>query len=98
MKTLPSLSAARSAPEAGANATADFVAATNGGVNFGGTVGSISAWGVSGAIWGDPANPTGWSAPACRVLFPARRTLLMPCRPGYEALSQVKPGRHFEVA
>ena len=47
----------------GANATADFVAATNGGVNFGGTVGSLSAWGVSSAIWGDPANPTGWSAP-----------------------------------
>jgi hypothetical protein len=47
----------------GANATADFVAATNGAVNFGGTVGSISAWGVSSAIWGDPANPTGWSVP-----------------------------------
>jgi hypothetical protein len=47
----------------GANATADFVAATNGGVSFGGTVGSISAWGVSSAIWADPANPTGWSVP-----------------------------------
>jgi len=47
----------------GANATAEFVAATNGGVSFGGTVGSISAWGVSAAIWGDPANPTGWSVP-----------------------------------
>jgi hypothetical protein len=47
----------------GANATADFVAATNGGVNFGGTVGAVSAWGVSDAIWGDPANSTGWSVP-----------------------------------
>lgn len=47
----------------GSNATADFVAATNGGVNFGGTVGSVSAWGVSDAIWGDPANTTGWSLP-----------------------------------
>jgi hypothetical protein len=47
----------------GATATADFVAATNAGVSFGGTVGSVSAWGVSGAIWGDPANPTGWSVP-----------------------------------
>jgi hypothetical protein len=47
----------------GANATADFVAATNAGVNFGGTVGSVSAWGVSSAVWGDPANPTGWSVP-----------------------------------
>jgi len=47
----------------GANAIADFVAATNGGVNFGGTVGPVSAWGVSNAIWGDPANITGWSVP-----------------------------------
>ena len=47
----------------GSNATADFVAATNGGVNFGGTVGSVSAWGVSDATWGDPANSTGWSVP-----------------------------------
>lgn len=37
----------------GANATADFVAATNGGVSFGGTVGALSAWGISSAIWGD---------------------------------------------
>jgi uncharacterized lipoprotein NlpE involved in copper resistance len=47
----------------GANAVTDFVAATNGGVNFGGTVGAISAWGISGAVWGDPANVTGWSIP-----------------------------------
>jgi len=47
----------------GPNATADFVAATNGGVNFGGTVGALSAWGVSAAVWGDPANATGWSVP-----------------------------------
>ena len=47
----------------GANAVTDFVAATNGGVNFGGTVGAVSAWGFSAAIWGDPANSTGWSVP-----------------------------------
>jgi hypothetical protein len=47
----------------GANAISDFVSATNGGVSFGGTVGAVSAWGVSNAIWGDPANPTGWSVP-----------------------------------
>lgn len=47
----------------GSTATADFVSATNGGVNFGGTVGSLSAWGVSDAIWGDPANTSGWSLP-----------------------------------
>ncbi|MGH8208583.1 MAG: hypothetical protein ACREU6_03130, partial [Steroidobacteraceae bacterium] len=47
----------------GTNATTAFVAATNGGVNFGGTVGSLPAWGISAAIWADPANSTGWSLP-----------------------------------
>jgi len=54
----------------GSNAVADFVAATNGGVNFGGSVGAVSAWGVSYAKWGDPANPSGWSVP-WTVLLPA---------------------------
>ena len=45
----------------GSNAIAAFVAASNGGVNFGGSVGSLSAWGVSAATWGDPANAGGWS-------------------------------------
>src|SRR5213082_1918360 len=45
----------------GANAIPAFVAATNGGVNFGGTVGALTAFGVSGATWGDAANPGGWS-------------------------------------
>jgi hypothetical protein len=45
----------------GSNAVADFVSATNGGVNFGGTVGSLTAWGVSRATWGDAANPNGWA-------------------------------------
>jgi hypothetical protein len=45
----------------GNGAVAAFVMATNGGVNFGGTVGALSAWGVSGATWGDAANLTGWS-------------------------------------
>jgi len=45
----------------GANAIPEFVAATNGGVNFGGTVGALTAWGVSAATWGDMANPAGWS-------------------------------------
>jgi hypothetical protein len=47
----------------GSNAIADFVAATNGGVNFGGTAGSVTAWGASYATWNDPANPSGWSVP-----------------------------------
>ena len=46
----------------GSNAVAQFVAATNAGVNFGGTAGTLSAWGASTAIWGDTANPQGWSA------------------------------------
>jgi hypothetical protein len=45
----------------GVNANPEFVAATNGGVNFGGTVGALTAWGVSAATWGDLANPGGWS-------------------------------------
>ena len=46
----------------GSNAVADFVSATNGAVNLGGTVGALAAYGVSAATWGDPANPSGWSA------------------------------------
>ena len=46
----------------GGNAVADFVTATNGAVDFGGTVGALSAYGVSAATWGDPANLSGWSA------------------------------------
>jgi Domain of unknown function (DUF4382) len=53
----------------GANAAADFATATNGGVSFGGTVGAVNAWGISGATWADPANPSGWSA-AWSILEP----------------------------
>jgi len=35
----------------------------SGSADFGGTVGSIPAYGASFARWGDTANPTGWSAP-----------------------------------
>ena len=47
----------------GSSAVADYVAATNGGVNFGGTYGAVMAWGASFARWADPANPTGWTIP-----------------------------------
>jgi hypothetical protein len=47
--------------ESGSNAIADFVSATGGAVNFGGTVGALQAWGVSSATWADPANASGWS-------------------------------------
>ena len=56
--------------DTGANAVSDFVAATNGGVNFGGTVGAVKTYGISAARWGDPANTTGWSVP-WTVLLPA---------------------------
>jgi len=57
--------------DTGANAVSDFVAATNGGVNFGGTVGAVKTYGISAARWGDPANTTGWSVP-WTVLLPSR--------------------------
>jgi hypothetical protein len=53
----------------GTGATAAFAAATSGAVNFGGSVGALNAWGVSDAIWADPANAAGWSARAA-VLLP----------------------------
>ncbi len=53
----------------GSNAVNDFVSAVGGGVNFGGTFGAVNAWGASRAVWGDTANPAGWSA---------RWTVLMP--------------------
>jgi Domain of unknown function (DUF4382) len=45
----------------GSDAIAQFVAATNGGVSFGGSVGDLTGWGVSAARWADMSNPTGWS-------------------------------------
>ena len=46
----------------GADAVNEFVAATGGSVNFGGTVGAVPSYGVSFAIWNDPANASGWAA------------------------------------
>jgi hypothetical protein len=43
------------------------IAATDGSVNFGGTVGAVPTRGTSFAIWADPANATGWSAAASIV-------------------------------
>ena len=53
----------------GTGAVPAFVAATDGGVNFGGSVGALTAWGVSAATWADAANPSGWSL---------RNAILMP--------------------
>ena len=56
--------------DTGTNAVGDFVAASSGSVNFGGTVGAMKTYGISGARWGDPADTTGWSSP-WTVLLPA---------------------------
>jgi hypothetical protein len=48
---------------AGPAAIADFIAATSGTVSFGGNAKAITPVGVSDARWGDPADPSGWSAP-----------------------------------
>jgi hypothetical protein len=54
----------------GPNAIANFVSATNGSVNFGGSVGSVPSRGISFATWNDPANPNGWAA-AASILTPS---------------------------
>jgi len=54
----------------GTGAIASYVTTTNGAVNFGGSAGTVSAWGMSVARWEDPANTTGWSVP-WTVLLPA---------------------------
>ena len=54
----------------GANAIADFISATNGSVNFGGSVGSVPSRGISFATWNDPAKPNGWAASAT-ILTPS---------------------------
>jgi hypothetical protein len=49
----------------GTNAIAQFSSAVGGGSAGGFTFAGqdFFAWGVSGAIWGDPANPSGWAVP-----------------------------------
>ena len=49
--------------DSGMNAIRDFVSATGGSVNFGGTVGALSAVGGSYATWNNKANPNGWAVP-----------------------------------
>ncbi len=51
----------------GSTAVADWVSATNGAVDFAGSVATVPAYGVSFATWADPANPSGWSAYASIV-------------------------------
>jgi len=54
----------------GANAISNFVNATNGlSVNFGGSVGPLPVYGVSYAVWNDPAKTNNWDVPSA-VLVP----------------------------
>ena len=73
----------------GSNAVAAFVAATNGGVNFGGTVGALTAWGASAATWADAANPTGWSL---------RNAVLLPTPVPLGAVTTAFAGNSFAMA
>jgi hypothetical protein len=54
----------------GTDAVSEFISATSGSVDFGGTVGAVPSRGVSYATWNDPANSGGWAA-AASVLLPS---------------------------
>ena len=58
----------------GSDAVNEFVAATGGSVDFGGTVGAVPSYGVSFSTWNDPANQNGWAAYAS-ILAPSRLPL-----------------------
>jgi hypothetical protein len=47
----------------GADATFSFSTIANGSVGFGGSVGPLTTYGASYALWNDPAAPSDWSAP-----------------------------------
>jgi len=57
--------------DSGTNAITDFDNATNGAVDFGGTVGLMKAAGESYATWNDSSAPNAWAAP-WTVLRPTR--------------------------
>jgi hypothetical protein len=48
--------------DSGATAVSDFATATNGAVNFGGTVGLMKVRGESYALWNDPNGLNSWAA------------------------------------
>ncbi len=60
----------------GDTAVADWVSATDGAVNFGGTVGTVPIYATSFATWADPANPTARTARAS-ILEPSNLPLGM---------------------
>jgi hypothetical protein len=60
--------------DSGANAISDFDNATNGSVNFGGSVGLMQAAGETYATWNATAAPGTWNAPSA-VLLPTTMTM-----------------------
>jgi Domain of unknown function (DUF4382) len=58
----------------GSAVVTSFINATNGAVNYGGTVGILGASGETYAVWNDPAGPSAWSAPSV-VLLPVSAAL-----------------------
>jgi hypothetical protein len=57
--------------DSGASAISDFDNATNGAVNFGGSVGLMITAGESFATWNDPSAPNAWAVP-WSVLVPTK--------------------------
>jgi hypothetical protein len=57
--------------DSGTGAITDFDNATNGSVNFGGTVGLMQAAGETYATWNDSNAPNAWAAPSA-VLIPTK--------------------------
>jgi Domain of unknown function (DUF4382) len=55
--------------DSGSTAIGDFATATNGAVNFGGTVGQMNVAGETWATWNDPVSASSWAAPSA-VLTP----------------------------
>jgi Domain of unknown function (DUF4382) len=55
--------------DTGASAIPDFINATNGTANFGGSVGPVSAWGLTGSLWNNSVDANAWAA-AWAILEP----------------------------
>jgi len=66
--------------DTGIGAVGDFEQTVDTGTNFGGSVGLVPAYGVSGNRWGDPANPQGWAA-RYSILLPSPLPLAVVASP-----------------
>jgi len=75
--------------DSGSNAIPDFVNATNGAVNFAGTVGLMKAAGESYAIWNDPSAANAWAIP---------RTILTPTQVPFGTAATAYSNGSFNVS